>query len=904
MSSLERLGQFANLRISSVTQRTKDTLEWLFTSGATFDPGLPSATLTDNAPITLGAWLSHGYGIFWITGLPGSGKSTAMRHVFESPKTLSLLEAQPTSQPDSRSEPEETHGSLSLNSYHESIWTRIGLFITIFEGYPEQSKWETMLHGLLLQLLRSRPDLIHPMKQFARDIERQQRHLGKNIGKPHCEIDWSDVKWSNSLVQQALEHCVKAARRPLKILVIIDGMDELEATEIAYEAALFLNKLAENNTKPSTFRICVASRPEQHLLKAFMGAPRIEMHHHTREDIRRHASSVLCRNFHFKNMPEEKVQASLKPLLDYIVENAAGVFLWAHSIALLADGELRDCNPIEGLHHRMEKLPNTMGALYQRLLERVTPNLRLRAYIALEVVLRLGLPTLETVFHAVQATELWLEERGGKARCIDNRRNFRKDIAMADLQRFRGQLLVSCRCMLRFHAPIPCKHGRVHRRVSLVHASAREYLLRLDFQGVLFPQDGPERPIGNGHGYRLLHARSWLKSLTRPEDDWDMKCMEIVLEQAPKLERTMKARDLKVFFEILDDMDNVASTLFGAQWLSCRSPGDSHDEIRFPSFLAWAITAGMHEYVIHRVGQQDNPKDFINIRSNGHETCPLLHFTSGKTTGGLANGIRLVSLRDDSTQSRHAISNFKPPIQFFRETTFIYLIEGGADINAIFRGRTALQYDGEGSQWQPHLRMVQFLLDHGADPNISVTSYLWIENQLRRTAFPLLHIAVYWEASKFGTRLDVAAALRQHGAKLNTPDEGGCFLSERLYYADFHFSPSRWAWVLENGAKITESMVMKPDETRAQELASDTFTFVGPSMSALKYYAGICYNVGLERPHQVARDILRQPSFRRREWYTEEAAELAEKIEPGWFAVGEKYQAGASRVLAGEDVED
>ncbi|KAH6697152.1 hypothetical protein F5X68DRAFT_226539 [Plectosphaerella plurivora] len=445
--------------------------------------------------------------------------------------------------------------------------------------------------------------------------------------------------------------------------------------------------------------------------------PRIEIHRHTEEDIRQHAWSLLRQNDRFNYQSEKEVKASLEKLLDYIGRNAKGVFLWANSIASLANDELNKYESAEDLHLKMEKLPNTMVDLYHRLLEQVDPTLRLKAYIALEIVLRLGKPTLETVFHSVQETEIWLEETTG-TRPI-TRKPFSSNVSQEDLQLFRGQLVVSCRGMLQFsedeasgyesdsvyeesdHGSFIIQRswvnrGRDHSRqnVSLVHASAKEFLTHLDFHGILFPQDSLRKPIGNGHGYYLLYARSWLNSMARQEINRDLDCMEIVLDQALELNATMTAEDANVFFRILDGVDDTAS-----------------------------------------------------------------------------------------------------------------------------------------------------------------------------------------------------------------PDEDNLVLAEKVFCASGQFPHTSWLWLLEAGAKITRFMVGAKGSFRPWIMNHGTPTWTvkeaqesGENDVQLNQRAGICDDIGPNRRRHDAWDILRLPEFRRREWYTEEAAEAAEEMEPGWF-VAEDDPAGDSLVV-------
>jgi hypothetical protein len=71
------VARFRVREVDRVRHINKDTFEWLF---------------TDQVPFT--RWLSDDGGeydpVFWITGKPGSGKSTLMRYALEDSRTMSL----------------------------------------------------------------------------------------------------------------------------------------------------------------------------------------------------------------------------------------------------------------------------------------------------------------------------------------------------------------------------------------------------------------------------------------------------------------------------------------------------------------------------------------------------------------------------------------------------------------------------------------------------------------------------------------------------------------------------------------------------------------------------------------------------------------------------------------------
>jgi hypothetical protein len=88
-------------------------------------------------------WLETGNGVYWIHGKAGSGKSTLMKHIFDSHRTRKDL---------------ATWASTSETDDHRPL-----CFATFFfwnSGTPEQKSQMGLLRSLLYQVLRTCPNLI------------------------------------------------------------------------------------------------------------------------------------------------------------------------------------------------------------------------------------------------------------------------------------------------------------------------------------------------------------------------------------------------------------------------------------------------------------------------------------------------------------------------------------------------------------------------------------------------------------------------------------------------------------------------------------------------------------------------------------------------------------------------
>lgn len=253
-----------------------------------------------------------------------------------------------------------------------------------------------------------------------------------------------------------------------------------------------------------------------------------------------------------------------------------------------------------------------------------------------------------------------------------------------------------------------------------------------------------------------------------------------------------------------------------------------------------------------------------------------------------------------------------------------FLLEQDADIKAKFEGKTvieSLMVNESLRTGSPHLDTIKLLLDYGADPNSRYIPHPGAPEIF----YPLIHTVAHMTNIDLGPRLQVMKKLKIKGADLNGTDFAGRTLVEVLYWGDKEIPPQDWDWLLRHGAKITQSMVsaryhkqriwnlresfdtIEPSSTetglsgieqRAIESAdegdslvsvnifhhwvhsedaqdvSDSIIRSGPPLN------GLCDRRG--RDHR-GYDILQQCKFRRREYYTQEAAQAAQDCCKNWF---------------------
>lgn len=924
-----------------------------------------------NESRNLDTWLDHGPGLFWITGRPGSGKSTAMKFIYENAvgwNSSGHFSRNQTSNTLTRQSFKDSSDLIRRASKHQldSAWCCIGLFITD-RGAQEQRRWEPMVHGILLQLLKAQPALARDL--LALMVEKQansRSSAGDKVTTPDM-LEHEIPEWSVSLVKHALMHCKMQSVRPFKALIILDGLDELESAEDVKAAVDFMRQLSDDSAKTNnTFKICLSSRSEEIFRLLFQDTWRIEIHRHTKNDIRYFTWSRLSSHPRFTGQKLEDVFDQLEPVLDYVASNAQGVFLWARSVVTVIYDALSRWVPLENIPELVKQLPTEIKELYRYILRRIEPRLRRKAFIMLEVVLRSRRPvTLLELLLVVEATE---EHITGNSNIWSST----SDIQYPDIKYFneplnlQGQLISTCKCLLEIAQPDDyddehwsyrgryarqarefwvSRHGQNHETenggnaefsswessittmssgsdeesvretgdsdfvelvsreqyqdyhgqtlvdpsravVRLLHRSAKEVLLDANFLDTLFPPTSiAEKPPGNGHAYFLLFVRQWLRIPPNARKQFRCHILPAVetIHHAALLETTMS--DAAPYFYIIDDIDTHAQITmpdrecWPLEWYReanrWNDRGIRHWHVTFPAI---AVAMNLRGYMEHRISkaEAEGPEELHRFL-NGKDGRPLLHFSVFMP-----------------------LASPKPVMTRF-------LVEKGVDLNLKFEGKTAIEslvlnYGSFTNDWQ--LQVMEQLIEAGADPN---SRHYPRAGADRSTWMPLLHIVAYNRyPMDIRRRIRFMRLLCTRGADINGTDSLGRTFLEKLYWGWQKLPQDEWVWLLQKGAKISSSIVSRTLHQGSDGQRSVDHTVIGPEhedeeiglqsersiriliedhsdesfKSMSEGFTGLCDGRG----RQDAFLILQQPRFRRREWYDDEAADLAVSLIPSWFA--------------------
>ncbi|KAH6890666.1 hypothetical protein B0T10DRAFT_548167 [Thelonectria olida] len=299
-------------RISKAHRRTFD---WAY---APPDPEKASwSSFTD--------WLEGDSSLYWITGKPGSGKSTLMKYLFDSPRTAMHLDHW------SQGADILTAGFFFWNSGTGMQMSSIGLMQT-----------------LLYECLRTRPHLVR--RVFP---DRWRR----------CELFGDDLQpWSWEELSDAFFAFCELETQSGYLAFFLDGLDEFRGKHQD------LVDLVRRLSATPNVKVCASSRPWLVFEDAFKTGPNLMLQDLTIPDILNFVTDRLSCNEQFADLKVREPQYASNLEVD-IAKKSSGVFLWVHLVVeSLLDG-LTNSDRIIDLKRRLELIPPDLDGFYNRILD-------------------------------------------------------------------------------------------------------------------------------------------------------------------------------------------------------------------------------------------------------------------------------------------------------------------------------------------------------------------------------------------------------------------------------------------------------------------------------------------------------------------------------------------------------
>lgn len=299
-------------------------------------------------------WLMSGQGVYHVTGRPGSGKSTLMKLIDGSDLTTELLKQWAG-----------TGNHLVRGSFY--AWR---------SSNTHQNQLEGLLRTLLHQILTECPELTSLI--FSKKWD--PKTFGVSEKKPHAIFSRRELL---AVINSLLLSPDQLGDR--RIFILIDGMDEfLETNEYGHSdiAELLLSWTSKSSGR---IKMCLSSREENAFLNSFDVGQRLQLHLVTRDDVRALVSSRLERHNHFRTFS----QKYRKRLIDKIVNQADGVFMWVVYVLREMRQDLDDGEDISAMIKEVDQFPTRLRKFYTSILDRVPEKHRdeTRAIFAIVVLL-------------------------------------------------------------------------------------------------------------------------------------------------------------------------------------------------------------------------------------------------------------------------------------------------------------------------------------------------------------------------------------------------------------------------------------------------------------------------------------------------------------------------------------
>ena len=215
-------------RRDQISESYPETFEWIFQT---------KSTVAGEPVCDFHSWLSHGRGLYWISGKPASGKSTLMNFIAE-----------------------HREFKTALKGWVGSDLLVVPTFFFWYKGTPEQRS----LHGLIRSLLHQ---LISEHPPFAQLVEPSHN-------------DWT-LKQLRAALKAFTDH---SRHEKVKICLVVDGLDEFEGQGGMSDQAPLLD-LVQGLVQNHQIKAIVSSRPEPLFLDRLSSHPHMRLQDLNRKDI-------------------------------------------------------------------------------------------------------------------------------------------------------------------------------------------------------------------------------------------------------------------------------------------------------------------------------------------------------------------------------------------------------------------------------------------------------------------------------------------------------------------------------------------------------------------------------------------------------------------------------------------
>ncbi|KAL6836241.1 hypothetical protein J3E69DRAFT_320897 [Trichoderma sp. SZMC 28015] len=279
----------------------------------------------------------------------------------------------------------------SILSKVKMPWAGTREFISLIQSWLEAIDINTQVSNFRAHLVARRSNE-WGMTEIIKD---QLDHLTEQIlsrfsvRKAHrSRIETAN--WSLEHLNDAISFVTDQKLIDLDLCIFIDALDEHDGPPEFISQ--FIKGIASAKGSRTRLKILFSSRPWQPFIEAFVHSPSIQIHEFTENDIRE-----LCLHM---IRPSSPGSAEILQLVEEIVSQARGVFLWVKLVLndlldnanRLTSSDINNVNLQAELMDILRSLPTDLGQYYRTIIERIPYSYRWEAFCLLEAVSKSSRP--------------------------------------------------------------------------------------------------------------------------------------------------------------------------------------------------------------------------------------------------------------------------------------------------------------------------------------------------------------------------------------------------------------------------------------------------------------------------------------------------------------------------------
>lgn len=292
-------------------------------------------------------WLQSPELVFWISGKPGSGKSTLMKYIADNAKLR-----------------------IKMRRWVGTQEPVIASYFFWINGTELQRSQDGLLRCLLYEILLQSPHMI----EIAVPDSWRSITMMVFTGKP------SQYSWKRAELLSAFQRLAQSGMTASRLIIFIDGLDEYGGDP---------DELIDTvqHLKTIKIKMCVASRPWNVFEEAF-GQNRnckLYLQELNKPDIEIYVNNKLRGRPEFQRL---QIHASgADKIVDEIVEKSQGVFLWVFLVVRSLIEGLRNRDRPSQLLKRLRDFPSELTDFFGHIFQSMDPTYRAQAAHVFQVAL-------------------------------------------------------------------------------------------------------------------------------------------------------------------------------------------------------------------------------------------------------------------------------------------------------------------------------------------------------------------------------------------------------------------------------------------------------------------------------------------------------------------------------------